>query len=93
MSIVALKIEGKEMYPIFVFAKCCWLVHPKSGKAWRACAQQTEENHSHMNSAVSRQVCTCPASSAFPECIFSTRGLVYSPTTERGWVQRRQKIG
>jgi len=22
-----LKIEGKEMYPIFVFTKCCWRFH------------------------------------------------------------------
>jgi len=24
---MAFKIEGKEMYSIFVFAKCCWSVH------------------------------------------------------------------
>jgi len=24
---MAFKTEGKEMYPIFVFAKCCWSVH------------------------------------------------------------------
>jgi len=24
---MALKIEGKEMYPIFYFAMCCWSVH------------------------------------------------------------------
>jgi len=24
---MAFKIEGKEMYLIFVFAKCCWSVH------------------------------------------------------------------
>jgi len=42
---MAFKIEGKEMYPIFVF-----------GKAWQARAQQTEKNHSHTNSVVSRQV-------------------------------------
>jgi len=24
---MAFKIEGKEMYPIFAFAKCCWSVH------------------------------------------------------------------
>jgi len=24
---MALKIEGKEMYPVFVFAKCCWSIH------------------------------------------------------------------
>jgi len=26
---MAFKIEGKEMYPIFVFAMCCWSVHSK----------------------------------------------------------------
>jgi len=26
---VAFKFEGKEMYPIFVFAKCCWSIHSK----------------------------------------------------------------
>jgi len=51
-----LKIEGKEMYPIFVFAKCCWEISLQSGMAWQACAQQTEKSHSHINSAVSRQV-------------------------------------
>jgi len=24
---MAFKIDGKEMYPIFVFTKCCWSVH------------------------------------------------------------------
>ena len=54
---MAFKIEGKEMYPIFVFAKCCWSVHSKVySKAWQAFAQQTEKSHSHTTSAVSRQV-------------------------------------
>jgi len=26
---MAFKIEGKEVYPNFVFAKCCWSVHSK----------------------------------------------------------------
>jgi len=54
---MAFKIEGKEMYPIFVFAMCCWSVHSKV-KAVKlgTCAQQTEKNHSHRNSAVSHQV-------------------------------------
>jgi len=26
---MAFKSEGKEMCPIFVFAKCCWSLHPK----------------------------------------------------------------
>jgi len=26
---MAFNFEGKEMYPIFVFAKCCWSTHSK----------------------------------------------------------------
>jgi len=26
---MAFKIEGKEMYAIFDFAKCCWSIHSK----------------------------------------------------------------
>jgi len=26
---MAFKFEGKEIYPIFVFAKCCWSIHSK----------------------------------------------------------------
>ena len=26
---MAFKIEGKEIEPIFVFAKCCWSAHSK----------------------------------------------------------------
>jgi len=29
MPSMALKIEGKGMYPIFIFARCCWSVHSK----------------------------------------------------------------
>jgi len=24
---MSFKIEGKEIYPIFIFANCCWSVH------------------------------------------------------------------
>jgi len=45
------KLRAK-MYPISVFAMhCCWSVH-----FWQACTQQTEKNHSHTKSAVSRHV-------------------------------------
>ena len=55
---MAFKLDGKEMYPIFVFAKCFWSCSSLlSGKVWQACSQQTEKKHSHTNSAVSRQVC------------------------------------
>jgi len=26
---MAFKIDGKEMHPIFVFTKCCWSIHSK----------------------------------------------------------------
>jgi len=29
MPMMAFKFEGKEMYPIYVFAKSCWSVHSK----------------------------------------------------------------
>ena len=51
---MAFKFEGKEMYPIFVSAVL--LVNSlQSGKAWQACAQQTEKRQSHTNSADSRR--------------------------------------
>jgi len=51
------ELQGKEMYRIFVFAKCCWLVNSlQSGRVWQACTLQTEKGHPHANSAVSRQV-------------------------------------
>jgi len=39
--IMAFKIEGKEMYPIFALAGVVGQFTPK---AWQACAQQTEKN-------------------------------------------------
>ena len=42
-----------------------------SGKAWQACAQQTEKNHSHKFCSSTSSLCACSASSAAIECIFS----------------------
>ena len=50
LRIMAFKFEGKEMYPIFVFAKCCWSMVRLGMNV------HTEKSHSHTNSAVSRQV-------------------------------------
>jgi len=52
----SIQIRGKVMYLIFVFAKGLLVSWLQSGKAWQARAQQTEKNHSHRNSAVTRQV-------------------------------------
>jgi len=49
---MAFKIEGKEMYTIFIFAVLL-VSSLQSDKAWQACAQQTENSHSHIVSAVS----------------------------------------
>jgi len=81
---MAFKTEGKEMYSIFDFINvthtmCCWSVHPKVVKAWQACAQLTQKNHSHTNSAVSlSSICICPACLASVECIFLIYNLVSS---------------
>jgi len=51
---MAFKFKGKEMYPIFVSAVL--LVNSlQSGKAWQACAQQTEKRQSHTSSEDSRR--------------------------------------
>jgi len=55
IPIMAFKIEGKEMYPIFVFAMCCWSVHSKVLRLGKH-AHSKQKKHSHTNSAVSRQV-------------------------------------
>ena len=66
---MAFKIEGKEMYPIFVFVKCCWSVHSKV-------VRLGNHAHSKQRKATPRQtlrftssLCACPASSCI-ECIF-----------------------
>jgi len=49
------KLRVQKCAPIFVFAVL--LVSSLiSGKAWQACAQQTEKKHSHTNSAFSCEV-------------------------------------
>jgi len=50
------KTEGKEMYPILCLREVLLISSLLSGKAWQACAQQTEKYHSYTNSAVSCQV-------------------------------------
>jgi len=52
---MAFKFWGKEMYTIFVFAKCCWSIYSIVVRL----DKQVHSNHrktTHTNSAVSRQV-------------------------------------
>ena len=58
---MAFKSEGKEMYAIFVFAKCSWSIHSKVVRFGKHA-----HSHSHTNSAVSRQVYV-----AYMPCQFS----------------------
>jgi len=44
------------MYPILCLREVLLVSSLLSGKAWQACAQQTEKYHSYTNSAVSCQV-------------------------------------
>ena len=53
---MAFKIEGKEMYPIFVFAMFCSLVHFQVVRLGAHAHSKQRKTHSHTNSAVSRQV-------------------------------------
>jgi len=78
-----IQIEGKEMYPIFDFANVLLVSSLLNSKAWQVCAQQTEKNHPHTNSAVSHQVRACPASSA---------SIVYFFNMWFGMVQNQTKF-
>jgi len=77
---MAFRTEGKEMYPILVFAKCYWSVHSKMvrlgthvhSKQRKATPTQPLQFH------VKFVCCACPAGSASTECILSTYGLAWS---------------
>ena len=47
---MAFEFQGKEMHPIFVFAKCCWSIDPKLVRLGKR-AQQREKSHSHTKQA------------------------------------------
>jgi len=49
---MAFRIEGKEMYPIFVFAKCYWLVHSSVKFAPKTCMRTANREATSTISAV-----------------------------------------
>jgi len=55
MPIMVFKIKGKEKYPIFDFAMCCWSTHSWMVRLGKH-VHSKQKNHSHINSAVSHQV-------------------------------------
>jgi len=87
---MAFEIEGKEMYPIFVFAKCCWSIQSKVVKTWQACAQRTEKPLPYKLCSYTSSLCTCPASSR--QVYAHALHIVWcGPTSETVCMQRRQK--
>jgi len=91
---MAFKFGGKEMYLIFVFAKCCWSIDSRVVRFGKKQAEKTtpsRENHSHTNSAVTRQVCIDALLVQHLYSVFFKYMVWYGPTSETAWMQRRQK--
>jgi len=63
----------------------------QSGKAWQERAQQTEQSHSHTNSAVSRQVYVHALLVQHLYSVLFQHTIWYGPISETAWMQRRQK--
>jgi len=80
---MAFKIEGEEMYHIFVFAVLL-ASSLQSGKAWEACAQQTEKPIPHKLCSFMSSLCACLASSA---------SIVYFVNIWFGVVQHQKQFG
>ena len=76
IPIMAFKFQSKEMYPSFVFAKCCWSIHSK-GLARTRTANREKPLPYKLRSFKSSSY-TYPASSTSIWCIFSIYGLVWS---------------
>jgi len=95
---MAFKIEGKEMYLNIWFCNVLLMRSLLSGKAWQACAQQTErmmyklKNHSHTNSAVSHQVYAHALLVQQLECIFSLYDLVCSKIRKSLDAEKAEKL-
>ena len=78
------------MYPIFVFAKCCWSNYSKVIRLGKN-AHSNQRKDSHTKSAVS-SLCACPASSAsIYSSVFFLYMVWHGPTSETASVHRRQK--
>jgi len=60
---MAFKFESKEMYPIFVFAKC-WSIHSKVVRLSKNAHSKQKKPIPHKLCSFTSSLCTCPASSA-----------------------------
>ena len=84
--IMAFKSEGKEMYPIVVFAKCCWSIHSKVVRLGKHVHSKKKSN-SHTNSAISLQFYV-----AYMPCYFNIY-IVYFFNIWFGMVQHQKLFG
>ena len=78
------------MYPIFVFAKCCWSIHSKVVRLGK-------NAHSKQRKVTPHKLCSFTSSylhalivqylyNVFVQCM-----VWHGPTPETAWMQRRQK--
>jgi len=72
------------MYPIFVFAKCCWSIHSKVVKLGKN-AHSKQKNHSHTSSVVSRQIYVHALLVQHLYSVFFRYMVWYCPTFETAW--------
>jgi len=83
--------RGKRNVPHLCFRKVLLVSSLLSGKARQACAQKTEKNHSHTNSAVSCRVYVhALLVQHLWSVIFSILYMIwYGPNSENVYMQRR----
>ena len=55
--LMAFKFEGKEIYRIFVFAKCCWSIHSKVATLGKNAHNKQNRSHYHTKSSVPHRIC------------------------------------
>jgi len=88
---MAFKFKVKKCTPIFVFAKCCWLVHSKV-------VRLGNNAHSKQRKATPTQTLQFHVKFMYMPCWFSIYIVYffniwfwYGLTSETAWMQRRQK--
>ena len=78
------KYEGKKIYPICVFAKCCWSIH---SKVVRLC----KNAHSKQRKATPTQTLQFDVKFMCMPCLFSDY-VVYFFNTWFGMVQHQKQV-
>jgi len=74
-----------------LFSQKVFLVNSlQCGKACQECSEQQEKNHSHTNSAVSRQVYVHALLVQYRYTVFIQHTVRCGPTSETAWMRRRQ---